>query len=185
MAPSPFRRQFHRPAEVVIGYDEGVLDSQTIGMARDRWSGGATVRTMPFLRAETDPAAPLLVTFGEIDAGLPEGPPGDACDTLARALLEAGVRPLRLMVRFDYRGIIVRGDAQGHDEAAIALALRLVPALASIARDAIDQPLPDGTQLITAAFDVRAGQWVLADAHGFRDRVWRKRLDPQAGWVDH
>ncbi len=177
MPSRPFRRQFHRPAEVVIGYDEGVLDSQTIGMARDRWGGSATVRTMPFLRAEADPAAPLLVTFGEIDAGLPASPPADACDMLARALLEAGVRPLRLMVRFDYRGVIVRGDAQGHDEAAIALALRLVPTLASMARDTIDQALPNGTQLITAAFDVRVGQWVLGDAHGFGDRVWRKRLD--------
>jgi hypothetical protein len=183
MTPHPFRRRFYRPAEVVIGYDETVVDAKTVAMARDRWTGGPAVRTMPFRRAQADATAPLLVTFGSAEGDRPpSAPPREACAMLARALREARAHPLRVMVRLDYRGVIVRGDVRAPNEVTLISALQQVPALASVAREAVDGALPDGTHLITAAFSSPTGRWGLERAHGFAGTVWRKRFNPRTGW---
>jgi hypothetical protein len=143
---------------------------------------------MPFVRTEADAEAPLLITLGTVDAASPAPPPRQACELLAAALGDAGLRPLRLMVRFDYRGVIVRGDVTAGDVDAVARALETVPGLAALARRAVDlaldrppapvlAPLPPGLHLLTGRFDEAAAAWRLSGAHGFADGVWHRTPD--------
>ncbi|MDR7523279.1 MAG: hypothetical protein QN168_12545 [Armatimonadota bacterium] len=179
-----FRRLFYRPAEIVIGYDEGVLDARAVGAVRALWSGVTPVRTMPFRRTESDPAAPLLVTFGDVTARLPAPPPRAVCAALARSLAEAGLQPLRLMVRMDYRGIIVRGDVDASLEEPVAAALEHIAELAALAKEAVDHALPEGAELLMATYDVQTGHWVLREARGYRGTMWRKQFYVGHGWVE-
>lgn len=163
-----------------------MISPGAIAAARDAWRAAVPVRTMPFARSEADPEAPLLVTLGDADDGL-DAPPAAACALLAAALLDARVYPLRLVVRFDYRGVIVRGDAAATDADGAGRALATVPRLAAMARGVVDaagdEPhaaptaLPPGLHLLVARFDEAAGAWRLAAAHGFADRVWHRALD--------
>ncbi|MDR7419260.1 MAG: hypothetical protein QN178_10165 [Armatimonadota bacterium] len=173
----------------MIGYDEAVLDARLIAEARAAWGGRVPVRTMPFRRAEADPAAPLLVTFGAIGGTAGNDPtlappPSPACAALAAALQRAGVSPLCLMVRVDVGEVIVRGDVRAHDPKAVTAALRAVPALAAVVADAVCTALPRGAQLVTADYDATVERWVLVGAHGFVTAPWRRRFDPSAGWVE-
>ncbi|MDR7496981.1 MAG: hypothetical protein QN174_08485 [Armatimonadota bacterium] len=163
-----------------------MIAPRAIAAVRDAWHAAVPVRTMPFARDEADPEAPLLVTFGDADDGL-EAPPVEACALLAAALADARGRPLRLMVRFDYRGVIVRGDVAARGADAAGRAVATVPALAALVRDvvsgALDRPhatspaaLPPGLQLLTARFDEGAGAWQVTAAHGFADGVWHRTL---------
>jgi hypothetical protein len=97
--PRPLRRLFHRPSEIVIGHDERVIAPQALGAVREAWGGEVPVRTMPFGRAEPDPANALMVTLGDMgnvgDGGTVavRAPTQAACNMLAEALAGATAPP--------------------------------------------------------------------------------------------
>lgn len=172
------RRRFYRPGEIVIGYDEAVLSPAAVAGARAAWTSTLPVRTMPFRRAEADPAAPLLVSVGGAASGSVPAPPAGACGLLARALHAAGVRPLRALVRVNRGTVIVRGDIVADDPGTVAEGLHTIPDLASLADRALGA-LPEVPHLITARFDAHERRWRLLQAHGrSRERgLWRRDLD--------
>lgn len=161
-----------------------MLDPRAVAEARDLWTGDVPVRTMPFRRAEADPAAPLLVTFGTAEGTVPCDPPEGACRGLAGALQQARARPLHLMVRLDVGETIVRGDVRSDRAEQIAAALATVSALARLATQAVHEDLPEDTHLITATYSTQADRWMLQTAHGFREGAWRRRFDAATGWVE-
>jgi hypothetical protein len=175
--PTPFRRLFHRPSEIVIGYDEQIVAPSALRAAREAWGGDVPVRTMPFNRVEADPTSALMITLGEVGDGERWVPSRAACGAIASALGAATAAPWRFGVRFDHRGVIVRGAAETRAPMSLAAALLALPTLAADARAAIDQWPDEGLHLITAQWnDETRGHWVLGPAHGFKGTKWVKAL---------
>ena len=174
--PTAFRRHFHRPSEIVIGYDEQVLAADALRKVRDAWGGDTPVRTMAFNRAEPDPANAMMVALGDVDVGGVQAPARVACEMLASALAEATKAPWRFGVRFDHRGVIVRGAVVARATESIIASLLGLPMLANEAVAVIDRWSEDGLHLLTAAWDDTGGRWVLGAAHGFKGDKWMKML---------
>jgi hypothetical protein len=204
-------RRFYRRAEIVVGYDEQVLQPREIAAARDAWRAPVPVRTMPFVRGQADLGAPLLITFGTLAV---EAPPAEACRLLAAALRDAirrepvvrdprlrrvGVRPRRVMVRFDYRGVIVRGNVSADRTELVERALATLPELAAQAQTLIDAlldeppegrpggtpgPRPTRPSLLVGRFDEFKAAWRIVEAHGYADHVWHRRLTDDAEPTD-
>jgi len=190
MKGTRLRRLFYRPDELVVGYDEGVLQPQDIRRVRD--IAPIPLRTMPFRRGEPDPGAPVLLTLGSFggreDLSVLEALGSEqwreVWRRIAGALAAAVQPPLRTMVRFNYRRVIIRGDVQAATPEDLINALTQLPLLAKSAVEAAEG-LPPETQLLTARFDPQAGQWILESAYGYQGRKWVRRFDSaREEWVE-
>ncbi len=180
--PRAFRRLFHRPSEIIIGYDEQIGAPSALRAARGAWGGDVPVRTMPFNRVEPDPTSALMITLGDVGAGELRAPSRSACETIASALSVATTAPWRLGVRLDHQGVIVRGSVETRATGSLVAALLALPSLAADARAVIDRLPNEGLHLITAQWnDETHGRWVLGAAHGFKGNKWVKALGSGSG----
>jgi hypothetical protein len=177
----PFRRHFHRPSEIVIGYDEQVLAAGTLREVREAWGGTASVRTMPFNRAEPDPTSALMLTLGEVGEGGIRRPSQTACERIASALAAATPAPWRFGIRFDLDDVIVRANVEASTAPSLVASLLALPELETASLAAAQRWRHEGLHLITASWDDRArDRWMLVAAHGFKGDKWMRTLDGAA-----
>jgi hypothetical protein len=177
-----FRRHFHRPSEIVIGYDEQVVGAGALQAARDAWGGDTVVRTMPFNRAEPDPTNALMIALGEIGAGGLRAPSRSACESIASALAMATPAPWRAGIRFDRDSVIVRGSVVARTVESLAGSLLALPALFAATLPIIGRWRDEGLHLITARWDDQFDRrWAMGAAHGFKGDKWMQTLDSGAG----
>lgn len=169
-------RQFHRPAEIVIGYDEVAFTAEGVRRMREAWAAAASrrVRTMPFLRTSREEAPALLFTFGDFaDAGdaiefldAVASPAWAEARAAACALVEpAGEVAPHVQVRFDVGPVIVRGTVPARSRAGAEAALVTLRIAARRVADVLPS-LPPEARLVTLEF--REGGWVPVQARGYR-----------------
>jgi hypothetical protein len=185
-------RRFHQPAEIVVGYDETTFPKVAVAAVRAAWRLVGRSRTMPFLRADPQAEAGVLVTFGTFadDDAMQtffQALAGEGWETARRALSDlfrAAMRmPVDFQFRYDWDGLIVRGRFHPRSPSEVDAALRALGALAErIRADRRAGVLPSAVALVTATFD---GEWQPHEAHGYDPvrrgplrLVWRGAWQP-------
>ncbi|MDR5682902.1 MAG: hypothetical protein QN163_02585 [Armatimonadota bacterium] len=180
-------RHFHRPDEIVIGYDEKTFPKEAVAAVRTAWQTVGRARTMPFLRADPRAPAGVLVTFGtfadeEAMSALLAAVAAEKWKAARCALVDlfraAAQAPVEFQFRYDWDGLIVRGRFCPRSPADLDLALcELAPLAERIRADRRAGLLPAGAGLVTATFD---GRWRPLEGHGYDARrggpvrrVWR------------
>ncbi len=172
-------RRFHQTKGVVLGYDETAFPQAAVQALRDAWRAQLPARTMPFLRADAQAPAALLVSLGtfpdftalaELGRRLGSREFAACRKAVADMFANSRKRPVEFQFRCDVGKTIVRGRFVPARPLEAELALC---ALELLATELVRVGLPDETSLVEARYD--GVRWIPERAHGLDRTLGRRR----------